>query len=153
MAEIHIERKNHRLWPWLLLGLAAILAVLLVVWWRGGTSDGSSYVAPGAAGGLGVGPSGDTVAATGGAIGDYLSYVESNRAREAAGPAHDYTAEGLRRLAAALGQLSERRSPGTGVLQAEVAALRAQATRCSATPSPPSTRGTPVRHSARPPRS
>ena len=135
MAEIHVERKGSRSWLWLLVGLAILLALAAwLVWGRGGDapsalgSAAGGSVAGATAGDTAGMATGDTTGAAGaGAIGSFLSYVEETRARQAAGPSHEYTADGVRRLAAAIAELSQR-NPGTaGALRAELDAVRAQA--------------------------
>lgn len=125
MAEIHIERKSYRVWIWVLLGVAILLlATCVVAWWRG---DARGPLTGAVSGGSVVGAAAGTAAGADGAVGTYLSFVEENRARQAAGPAHEYTADGLRRLAAAIGELSERNQAGAEALRAELNVLRAQA--------------------------
>jgi hypothetical protein len=125
MAEIHIERKSYRLWRWVLLAVAALLlATCVVTWWRG---DWRDPLTSAASDGSVVGAAAGTTRGVEGAVNDYLAYVEENRARQAAGPAHEYTAGGLRRLAAAIAELSQRNAGSAAALNAELDALRAQA--------------------------
>jgi hypothetical protein len=125
MAEIHVERKSSRVWGWALLGLAALfLATCVVAWWR---SDPRDPLTSGVSGGAAAGAAAGTTGNSSGAVGDYLTFVEEHRARQAAGPTHEYTADGLRRLAAAIAQLSERNGGSAEPLEAELNVLRSQA--------------------------
>lgn len=137
MAEIHIERKSQRPWFWWLLGLAVLL---VLAWWAlaGWRGDPSGPLASSADGTvLGAVPGGTAAGAadTGGsaragaegAVADYLTYADQRRARQAADRSHDYTADGLRRLAGAIGALWERNGSRENALRAELDALRAQA--------------------------
>ncbi len=125
MAEIHIERKSYRVWGWVLMGVAALLfATCVVAWWR---SDPRDPLTSGVSGGSVAGAAAGTTGDLEGAVGNYLTFVEENRARQAARPTHEYTAEGLRRLAAAIGELSERNAAGAEALMAQLNVLRAQA--------------------------
>ena len=137
MAEIHIERKSQRRWFWWLLGLAVLL---LLAWWAvTGWRDGASGPLTSSDDGTVVGP-GLGVAATGaadtggrasagaeGAVGNYLTYVDERRARNAGDRNHDYTADGLRRLAGAIGAVWMRTGGNADALHAELGALGAQA--------------------------
>ena len=123
--EIHIERKSYRVWGWVLMGVAALLfATCVVAWWR---SDPRDPVTSGVSGGSVAGAAAGTTRDLEGAVGNFLTFVEENRARQAAGPTHEFTADGLRRLAAAIAQLSERNAGSADALKAEFNALRAQA--------------------------
>jgi hypothetical protein len=137
MAEIHVERKGSRSWLWLLIGLAILLLLIAwLLWWR---RDPTPDVLGGAVGGVVAGgmagdTAGGTAAATGTgtAVANFLSYAQQGQARQA-GPAHEYTAEGVRRLAAAIGELSQRNAGTT--LNAELDAVRAQADSLQRNPS------------------
>jgi hypothetical protein len=118
MAETHIERKR-AIWPWILL---ALVALALIAWFFFmGSRDADEPAAV-------VAPVGDAMqppdAAAGmqaetqpaaperpQAVSAFLAYVDERDAAEAANLAHDYTSNGLRRLADALTTLAES---GTG---------------------------------------
>lgn len=105
MADIDVERKSRgpSIWPW----VVALAAIILVVWiWAAGTGPDEEYpeqtaaeraVAPGAAG---------TSGTAGGAISTYAEFADRDPGdRLEMGREHEYTAEGIRRLAAALEDL------------------------------------------------
>ena len=113
MAEIHIERKRPPLWPW----LVTALAVAFVVWYWAAADNRETSITS-VAQGDGVvenEPTPDQAArasATGaGAVDEYLQFARVGRASAAPdiGPGHDYTAEGMRKLAGALEALTEGR--------------------------------------------
>ena len=127
MAELHIERKERTAWPWVLAG-ALLLALLL---WYVFARDGADRVAADV-------PARTTSASAGAVVGDNVAepelpaevrelvrYTEA-RAAEAAGPAHDYSAAGLRHLANALGAIAGS-TAGNVDVQARVAEIREHA--------------------------
>lgn len=128
MAEIQIERKERSAWPWVLLG---ILLLALVVWWllgrrQGGddmavteTQSGVADTAPA----IGI----ETAEMAPGAVNDFVSYVNDNRARESMAPEHQFTADGIRRLAAALGEIIERDTIRGAALRPQMDVLLARA--------------------------
>lgn len=104
MTQLHIERKERTAWPWVLLGL---LLVALLLWFVFGRASDGAEVAdrtppvltdsvPAAA------AAGATMPAE---LSEFVQFVESRSSADA-GVAHDYTAEGLRRLAGALGAVA-----------------------------------------------
>lgn len=112
MAEIQIERKEPRNWLWIVLLL--IVLALLAWWLLSRRTDAEDRVATGTLGGaiVDTGPT----AATGGAAGDvdaYLSFVQDTQARAAMSNVHEYTADGIRRLAAALNSVVDRDAAGS----------------------------------------
>ena len=127
MAEIHLERGRrpvNRFWLALGLILAALLAWVLLG--RGDarrTATGEVVAA--------LPPSGPVTASVGAnardAVGEYVRYTAAHRARTDADHTHEYTADGLRRLAAAITALAARDAAGDDALRAEADALRARA--------------------------
>lgn len=125
MANIDIQRKGPTIWPWLI----GLLAVVVVVWiWAAAaddTDDTDQPIAvappPGAAPAGTTGTTPGTTGATpgtadapGGAISDYLEFAGAPglpAGTPEMGKDHEYTAEGIRKLGAALQDLVERR-PG-----------------------------------------
>lgn len=114
MAEIKIQEKRGSYWPW----LVGILAVLIGVWIWAAVADpeddqqqAAADVAPSA--GVPAGTSG-TMAAP---IREYVQFARDANAMAGnadMGRAHGYTAEGLRKLDAALEHLVQQRpSEGT----------------------------------------
>lgn len=108
MAEINIHRKAP-LWPWI-VGIAALFAVIFV--WAGVTDDGPTDDI--AATGYGNRPTG-TAGGARGAVDDYLAFAGIGAAASTApdmGREHEYTAEGLRKLSAAINALVTRDGDG-----------------------------------------
>lgn len=112
MAEINIEKKDpSSVWPWL-LGLA----LLLVVGWIAisALGDDDEPVVDQAAmerdGAVGTAGGAAATTAVPTAIQEYAAFA-NEPAQPAVGRDHDYTAEGIRRLSAALGAFVEQR-PG-----------------------------------------
>lgn len=105
MAEIQIERKERRNWLWIVL---LLLAVGLLAWWflwqRGDTDE------PAVAGTLGgaVVDTGPEVTQAADGVADYLRFVQDNSARVDMENVHEFTADGIRRLAAALRTVVDR---------------------------------------------
>lgn len=100
MAEIRIEKRPSP-WPWIL----GVLALALVGWMvfatlgdDGRETETQQAVVQGEPGGM-VGTSGGAVPA---AVQDYSAFAEDS-GRLSPGREHEYTAEGIRRLSAALG--------------------------------------------------
>lgn len=112
MADINIERKEGRnIWPLVIIGLVLLA---LLAWWlmqRGGADrivEETPFIGSDTAAERGVeGASGE--------VNSFIGYVEENRAREEAGLDHEYTRDGLHRLADALNALRrEGEDRGTG---------------------------------------
>src|SRR5688500_615596 len=94
MRALHVERRDRRVWPAVLAGL---LLVALFAWWlMPRDAAGPDVVTTATAG------TADGTATTPAAVTDFLRFVERRRATEAMGPEHEYTAEGIRSLSAAL---------------------------------------------------
>lgn len=128
MAEINIERKERHVWPWLLLGIALLLILAFVFWWRDdpdAVAGDLNPIVPGAVAAPG-GTAGGTIAVNEGAIGDFLAYVDS-AGTPSAGVAHNYTADGLRRLGAAIGALWNSKAGNDDAIRTELDAIRAMA--------------------------
>ena len=131
MTELHIERKERSAWPWLLLGA---LVVALLLWFLFGRADDPAAevsVADTAAAGevAGVAPAA-TVPATDGempqAVTDFVQFTQAGTAADAT-VAHDYTADGLRRLADALGAVTASAEVGAVDVSQRVAEIRERA--------------------------
>ena len=122
MTELHIERKDRTLWPWILAGLLLLALVLWVLFGRGdGRADGGvaldaspAAVTDSAAGTVATAMGADGVPAP---VGEFLRFAETRTERDAS-HAHEYTADGLRRLAGALGAVTDGAAvPGVDVQQ------------------------------------
>lgn len=126
MAELHIERKERSAWPWV---LGALLLALLL--WFLFARDGGERVAADV-------PDATTSVSAGAVVGDSMGAADlpaevrelvrftESRAADGAGPAHDYTAAGLRHLAAALGAVGGS-TAGNVDVQARVTEIREHA--------------------------
>jgi hypothetical protein len=113
MAEIHIEKKDRPVWPWI---LGAILLALLL-WYLFAGRRGDPRATDTVAFGDTAAWTSDTAVTGGGAMQDFIQFAD-DRAAANAGQAHDYAADGLRRLAAAIeALLAERRVEGLDASQ------------------------------------
>jgi len=106
MAEIPIERKEGRNWLPLILGLLALLLLLGFCFMRRGNDGVATAPADSAAVAAAPGAT-DTAAAAGGgnangAIEQFAQFVQQRDTTQETEGQHAYTAEGTRRLAAAL---------------------------------------------------
>lgn len=128
MAEIQLERKEKGgNWLWILLVLALLA---LLAWWllsRRGDDDRIVPTADTTAVMDTARGSGATIAGAPSEVNDFLRFVEDNRARSEMGRDHEFTADGIRRLAAALGAMAANDSAGAVALRPRVDSLRAQA--------------------------
>ncbi|HEU4631360.1 MAG TPA: hypothetical protein VFS08_16530 [Gemmatimonadaceae bacterium] len=137
MAELEIQKKpDRRWWPWLLL----VAVVAVAAWWFGWNTNEDANPAlaglpvPGApamdtmAAGdsLGVMPVVPAASVPGApdAVNDYLAFAAEGRQRGAVGLDHEYTADGIRRLADALTAVAEQRDVATDVVSARADSLR-----------------------------
>lgn len=127
MADINIVRKPP-LWPWLAT-LAALLLVIVLIVWVANRGDepqlAGGYAEPETQGTSGIAPS---------AMNEYLQFagVAGDGEQPQPGREHEYTAEGLRKLAAALESL-ERTRPGA-VRDGAVDEIRSHADRIQRDP-------------------
>ena len=119
MAEIHIERKERSTWPWVLLGL---LILALLAWWLMSRGDGNDFATQDT-----TVPYVDTTntpvtgAVAGGAVSEFVQWTNQNQAQQASDTTHEYTATGIRHLAAAIESMWQQ-----GDTAANGAAVRAQ---------------------------
>lgn len=135
MAELHIERKEHSVWPWV---IAALVLLALVAWFLLGRGPDArqTAVADSAAAGV-MADTGsmaaatmagaDTMGAMPAPVREFMSYVDERRARAAADQSHDYTADGIRRLSAALAATAAQHTATSGEVQPQLDTLRARA--------------------------
>jgi hypothetical protein len=115
MAEIHLQRKKPSIWPSLLAALAMVLLVWLVAETWVGDDDERLDEAVSV-------PAAPEIAATSGTspappadVAAFMTFAANSEA-PATGPAHDYTAAGIRRLSAALDAMTrEKRIDGENV--------------------------------------
>lgn len=123
MAELHIERKDRSIWPWV-IGVLLLLALLWFVFGRGNRNDvvATDTAAPVVALDANAANTGTTPAA----VTEFARYTGDTVAN-GANLAHDYTAEGLRRLADAIEAVAVGGS-ATGVdIQQRTAEIRQRA--------------------------
>lgn len=104
MAEIHIQEKKRRtVWPWLLLLLIPLL-------WLGlrdrGERDNTAANTDTSAAYTGTAAGTVAPSTTGGALAAFTTYVAQTDATRDEEGQHQYTAEGVRRLAAAIQEAS-----------------------------------------------
>ena len=107
MTEIHIERKGGKGWLWALL---AVVVLGLLAWWLVTRRD-----------------DGRVTAAAPAEVREYLRWADDASARQDAGRLHEYTAEGIRALAAALGALVTGDQVNGAALQPQLDELRRHA--------------------------
>ena len=128
MTELHIERKERSVWPWV-LGILLLLALLL--WFLFGRGDGAADTAGIAAADSTVAVATTPAAATGDealppAVGELVRFA-ATRPDAGVTQAHDYTADGLRRLADALGAVAQGVTVSGVDVEERLGAIRAQA--------------------------
>ena len=124
MAEIHLQRKRGGIWP----AVIGVIAVILLVWavvalWN---DDEAEPII----GAVGTAPAGSEPAQRPGtsgtqpaAVAAFLTFAEA-QAGASAGPAHDYAAEGIRRLSAALDAIVETRQVAGDSVRERLEAFR-----------------------------
>lgn len=134
MAELHIEKKDRPVWPWIALGVVVLAVVAWLLMARDDTPrTAAGDAAPGAIADTTPGAAAradDPAATIDGApseVNDYLRYTAEHRSRVDAGLSHEYTADGIRRLANALGAITERDTVGGTEVSSLVDGLRNQA--------------------------
>ncbi len=123
MADINIQKKERPVWPWV-LGILAVLALVFFLF-RNNDGDDRRQAATTTttrdtvdrtATGAGIGAGAGAGAATGTAaredmprgVENFVEYVNENNARQEASLDHEYTADGINRLARALDDLADR---------------------------------------------
>lgn len=112
MAELHVQRKDPTIWPWVLLGLAILALILWLVFGRSdeqaerlaGQADSTFQSAPGMSSqqGTAAGQLDDITPA----VARFIQFAEQG-SRADASLSHAYTANGLRQLTAALREIIE----------------------------------------------
>ncbi len=130
MAELHVQRKERSVWPWILAALVLLGAIAWMLWGRGdnfdvaaGDATDSSLVAVDP--NIGVRDSAAGMLA-GTAVTEYLQFVDGRSSRVAS-QAHEYTSNGLRQLAAALDEIAVGDSAGGVAVQPRVREIRERA--------------------------
>ncbi len=120
MADIKLERRERNVWPWVLVG---VLILALLVWFladRGPRVAEMDVDAPPAA-------AFPTEELPPGEAGSFAAWVRDTDARKEAGREHEYTADGIRRLADAIGDATERDSVRGEPLDEQLDRMRAYA--------------------------
>jgi hypothetical protein len=118
MTEIRLEQRTPPIWPWLVVGVAALIAI---VWWGlAGTREVSEDLASTTAATTPMSPPPDPFA-TSAPVNEYLTFVSQSRVEP--GLEHNYTAAGVRKLTAALAALTRDDAD----LRDELESLRQQA--------------------------
>ena len=125
MANIEIEPKRRSVWPWIigLLVLALVAWLVLAPRDEGDVAVVSAPVATPADGAVeATQPAGAPMP-----VEDFLSWVGGTEARERMGRDHEYTADGIRRLAAALGAVVSQQRIADTAFDAALIGLRQRA--------------------------
>lgn len=128
MAELNVQPKERTVWPWILGGVLVLALILWMMLGRGngdldvGASNATDTTMVGAAAESSV-PRSASGAVDGGAVTQFLQFVENRTSRDA-NPSHEYTADGLRRLTAALTAVASRDSDGGVALQPRIDEIR-----------------------------
>ena len=116
-----------------ILGALLLVVILIAVFWPN-AGRGDDYVTSDA--GDAVQSDGEIRAvAMDGPVRDYLGFVDSVQAPDVPGLKHEYTAEGIRRLAAAIFAVAVRDSVAVAALEPRIRALRAGADALERAPS------------------
>lgn len=134
MAEINVEKKRTNTWPWI---IAALVVALLMGMFLApddedvGEETGADESAVTAYEEPGVEDPAATTADTdewrmGGAAG-FLAFVEGEEPTAEVGRAHDYTSEGITRLASAIEERIEDADARDGAIDARLEQMRQQA--------------------------
>lgn len=126
MAEIGVEKRRSA-WPAIIIGL---IVLALLAWWLLGTRSGDDAATTDSdtAAAVAAPPGGTTGAAAGGlptAVDVYLEWAGEDQAGAEMGREHEFTATGIRHLAAALAALAQPNAQPD--VERELAILRAQA--------------------------
>jgi hypothetical protein len=120
------QRRGRGAASWI-LGAVLLVLVLAIAFSPGRrTRDDVSNAMPGVNGSVVTDADLRAVAAHG-AIDSFARFVASARARDMAGPRHEYTAEGIRRLAVAINDLAVLDTVAGGALRPRIDALRERA--------------------------
>ncbi len=122
---IRIERRSRNPMPWI-LGALLVLILAALLWPNGDGRDGTSYVMPGVGGSI-VTDADLRMMAADSAIDNFARFVNAPRAGAVVGPKHEYTAEGIRRLAVAINMLAIQDTVAGGALGPRIQALQARA--------------------------
>lgn len=127
MANLNIEKKDRPIWPWIALGIVLLAAL---AWFLMARDDTPRTVTGEATPGVIADTSLRASATIEGApeeVNDYLRYTVEHRAQADADLSHEYTADGIRRLASALGAITDRDTVGDTDVPSLVADLRDRA--------------------------
>jgi len=125
MAEIHIEHNKRSLWPFV-IGLLLLLLVGWLVLTQFGDDD-AVVVAPEAGAVVDPTPAVAATPAATGAVAEFIRYADSTRAAQAMGLGHDFTADGIRKLAAAIDDAARSDTVANAALAPQLADLRQRA--------------------------
>ncbi len=135
MAELHVERKETNVWPWIIGGLI-VLALVLWVIFAAADEPETSGLAETAVVATSDAFSGDD--GTPSAVTAFLQFADSQATTDDAGLAHAYTSTGMQRLVATFDAIHEReRDAGTvssGDVAPRLATMRALADSLQANP-------------------
>src|SRR5918999_921166 len=131
---LHIERRNPSALTWILGAVLLVIVLALAFSPDGAGRPGPGYVMPDAGGSV-VPDSEMRAAEVDAAIGDFARFVSGQRARDVIGPKHEYTAEGIRRVAAAISALAREDTLAGGAVRPRIQALRDRANALQRDPS------------------
>jgi hypothetical protein len=125
VPNFRVERRRRSAAPWI-VGAVSVLIVAAVLWPDPAGQNGVRYAMSDADGAV-VTDSELRAADTEAAVGDYVRFVGSQPARNVIGPKHQYTADGIRRLATAISALARLDTVAGSALMPRIQALGEQA--------------------------
>lgn len=124
MAELHVERKDTNIWPWIIGGL---ILLALILWFVFGAADEPDTIGL-ADTAVVVTPAAVAVdEGTPAAVTAFLQYADSQTAANDVGLAHDYTSTGMQRLVAAFDAMLEREKVSSVEVAPRLVEMRALA--------------------------
>jgi hypothetical protein len=133
MAEINVQRKNASLW----LGMIAAIAVVLLAWVLAETwavdDDGRERAGEAVQSAPETAPTSGVTRAPRAEVAAFLTFTETSDG-PATGPAHDFTAAGIRRLSTALDGIAKEEQVGGRNVRERLQAFRQIAERIQADP-------------------
>ena len=133
MAEIHLQRKRPGIWPFVIAALALVLLVWAAAALLRDDHDYASGTAESVPQAPDMVPTSGVADAPAPAVAAFLQFADES-GESAGGPAHDYTATGMRRLSAAIDAIVEQKGIGSQNVRHHLEAFRQTAQKIQANP-------------------